>query len=112
MKMAYKEVVELLGIKADKKAGSPKPESETVTPEASFIVVSPFLGIRELSTLDGLGDPCLSFNNLDIGNRFHNYLNNYRLKILSTYVSTCKSRQSQNRKEEKKIYKVEKVRES
>ena len=39
MKMAYREVVELLGIKADKKAGSPKPESETVTPEDRKSVV-------------------------------------------------------------------------
>jgi len=37
--------------KWDKKAGSPELGSETVTPETSSIVMSPLLGIRELSTL-------------------------------------------------------------
>ena len=46
----------------------------------------------------------MRFKNLDTGSNFPNYLNNYRLKVLITYVNTCKSRQSQKGKRRKRKY--------
>jgi len=60
--------------------------------------------------LDGLGAPRLRFSNLDVKSIFHNYLKNYELKTLNTYVNTYKSRQnSKIGKEPRKKCKVRKV---
>ena len=52
----------------------------------------------------------MRFSNLDVRRKFHNYLRNYELKTLNTYVNTCKSRQnSKMGKEPRKECKVRKV---
>ena len=47
--------------------------------------------------MNGLRDPCLSLNNLDIGSRFLSFFSNYGLRILGTCVSTCESKQSKKK---------------
>lgn len=46
----------------------------------------------------------MSFDNLDVGSRTRNYFSSHGLRILATYISTCKSRQGQKggRRERKK----------
>ena len=52
--------------------------------------------------MDGLGDPYLSFNSLDIRSRSLSIFSNRRLKFLGTYVSTYNNNRVMVKKKEKK----------
>ena len=52
--------------------------------------------------MDGLGDPYLSFNSLDIRSRSLSIFSNRRLKFLGTYVSTYNNKQSHGKKKKKR----------
>ena len=47
---------------------------------------------RTFKSLDGLGDPYLSFSSLDTKSRSLSFFNNCKLRFLGTCVSTCKNR--------------------